>query len=426
MFNSASIRAVNNSKFSQRFTRPRYDSYCFANLPATVTFLLTGKGTCALPADVLGALPTRYDKVILFFVDAFGWKLFERYANKYPFLRTVLADGVVSKMTSQFPSTTAAHVTCIHTGLDVGQSGVYEWQYYEPLVDEVISPLLFSYAGDKLTRDTLSRCGVPPSAFFPRRTFYEALQSQGVASHILQYYTYCDSTYSNIVFRGAQVHPYQALPEALSHLSDLLQETAQQPSYYFVYFDRIDATCHIHGPSSRQSEAAIDNFLTLMEEAFYRKVQGKAGNTLLIMTADHGQIEVDPRITFYLNQQMPGLERSFKTSANGRPIVPAGSPRDMFLYVKEEHVDDVIVRLQQRLAGKAEVYRTQDLLAQNFFGLHEPSPVFLARLGNVVILPYQRETVWWYEEGKFDMHFRGHHGGLTAEEMEIPLLLLPL
>jgi hypothetical protein len=65
-------------------------------------------------------------------------------------------------------------------------------------------------------------------------------------------------------------------------------------------------------------------------------------------------------------------------------------------------------------------------VAQHFFGPTQPSREFLARVGNVVILPYQNETVWWFEEGKFDMHFKGHHGGLTPEEMEIPLLLLPL
>jgi hypothetical protein len=82
--------------------------------------------------------------------------------------------------------------------------------------------------------------------------------------------------------------------------------------------------------------------------------------------------------------------------------------------------------LQKQLAGRAEIYKTADLIAQHFFGLQEPSPEFLSRVGNVVILPYLHETVWWYEEGRFEMRFLGHHGGLTPGEMEIPFMLLPI
>jgi len=198
MLNSTSVTAVNGSKFSQRFVKPRYDSYCFANIPQTISYLLTGQKGATLPGDVFGTLPQRYDKVVFFFIDAFGWKLFERHAEKFAFLKTILAEGVASKLTSQFPSTTAAHVTCIHTGLNVGQSGVYEWSYYEPLVKEVISPLLFSFAGDKYARDTIKRAGIPATHFFPQQTFYEQLQAQGVQSHILQYQAYTPSTYSDI------------------------------------------------------------------------------------------------------------------------------------------------------------------------------------------------------------------------------------
>src|ERR1700730_15356944 len=136
MLNAASVKAVNSARFSQRFIRPRYDSYCFSNLPSAIQFLLAGdqqaqqKQQTRLPLDVFGSLPTSYDAVVFFFIDAFGWRFFERNAEKYAVLKTFLEHGVVSKLTSQFPSTTAAHVTCIHTGLEVGQSGVYEWNYY--------------------------------------------------------------------------------------------------------------------------------------------------------------------------------------------------------------------------------------------------------------------------------------------------------
>ena len=427
MLNLASLNTVNTAKFSQRFVRPLYDSYCFSNLPATIDFLLTGQKSPMLPLDVLGNLPTKYNTVIFFFIDAFGWRFFERYAEKYAFLKTVSSQGVVSKLTSQFPSTTAAHVTCMHTGLNVGQSGVYEWNYYEPLVDDIISPLLFSYARDKILRDTVKKASISPKQFFPNQTFYQTLQSRGVASHILQYQSYTPSTYSDIVFQGAAVHTCTTMQDALTTLTHLLVNQPQTaPTYYFFYFDRIDAACHNHGPFSRQFEDEVDRLLTTLAQTFYKSVRGKTGNTLLMMSADHGQVEVDPRKTYYLNRQVPGIRRYLKTNQRANLLVPAGSARDMFLHVKDEYVDTLILDLKQRLAGRAEVYRTSELLAQNFFGRQPPSRLLLDRIGNVVILPYKHESVWWYEEGVFSMHFYGHHGGLTPEEMEIPLLLLPL
>jgi len=426
MLNVASLKTVNRAKFSQRFVRPCYDSYCFANLPSTITHLLTGTPAQPdIPAEAFADLPTRYDRVVFFYIDAFGWNHYTRNQDKYPFLQLAQKEGTISKITSQFPSTTSAHVTCIHTGLNVGQSGIYEWNYYEPLVDEIISPLLFSYARDKIERDTLKRSSIPPADFFPQQTFYQTLQTHGVTSHVFQYQAYTPSTYSDIVFRGANVHPYDTFTNALDLLSEQLRQPFTGPTYYFLYFDRIDTISHNHGPYSRMTENTIDYFLNTMDQ-FYRSLQGQGGNTLLIITADHGHVPVDPQKTFYLNLQLPSLTRYIKTNRQGNPIVPAGSPRDMFLYIQEKAVDEVIATLQEHLSDKAEVYATSELLEQGFFGTQPPSPQLLGRLGNVVILPYKYETVWWYEEGKFEMHFQGHHGGLTPDEMEIPLILLPL
>src|SRR5437763_15786647 len=103
MLNTASLNAVNSSKFSQRFVKPLFDSYCFSNIPQTIESLLTGQGNVgarlapALPLDVFTGIPTKYNKVILFFIDGFGWRFFERGVDKYPLLKTLLTRGVLSK-----------------------------------------------------------------------------------------------------------------------------------------------------------------------------------------------------------------------------------------------------------------------------------------------------------------------------------------
>ncbi|GAC1566095.1 MAG: alkaline phosphatase family protein [Ktedonobacteraceae bacterium] len=428
MLNEASIDAVNGAKFSGNFVKPLYDSYCFANIPASISYLLTGEGKCALPGDVFEGLPTLYDTVVMFFIDAFGWRFFERYADKYALLRTFAQDGIISRLTSQFPSTTAAHVTCIHTGLNVGQSGVYEWNYYEPLVDEVITPLMFSFAGDK-TRDTLKRANIPPEAYFPRLTFYQQLQARGIASYIFQNAAFTPSTPSAVYYKGATVFPYKNLDTGLRMLSRLPGRDKSSPyagvkGYYFFYYELIDTACHTYGPNSREFEQVVDHLFTTFEKHLSALLGDKKGRTLILMTADHGQIEVDADKTCYLNRRIPGIEGYLRTNRRGKLLVPAGSARDMFLYVKQERLDEAITLLQHHLEGVARVCRVQEFIDQGFFGTAQPSHEFMARVGNVLILPEACETAWWYEYGKFGMHFAGHHGGLTPAEMEIPLFVL--
>jgi predicted AlkP superfamily pyrophosphatase or phosphodiesterase len=391
------------------FIKPEYNARCFADLPATIKYLLTGQGNSPFALELFGELPQRYDTVIFFFIDSFGWRFFEKYRADYPFLEYLTQEGVVSKLTSQFPSTTAAHVTCIHTGLPVGQSGVYEWQYYEPHLDTIITPLLFSFGGTK-QRDKLKSTGIEPEKLYPTRTFYQDLKEHGVTSYIFQHREYTPSTYSDVVFAGAEVVPYLTLPEALVNMRQLLGRQPM-PAYFFLYYEKIDAICHHYGPDSPQLEAEIDNFLVVMDRLFRQTLAGQFKNTLFILTADHGQIAVDPKTTIYLNREprLAGFERFLKTNRKGELLIPAGSPRDMFLYIKEEMLD--------------EVYKVADLIEQGYFGGEPVSPDFLARAGNLVILPYQNGTVWWYEKDKSEMKFYGHHGGLTRAEMEIPLIL---
>jgi hypothetical protein len=421
MIDPESLAAVDASRFSSRFIRPLYDQYGFAQIPQTIRYCLTDSDQKGVPFGPRDDLYQNYDTVVLFFVDAFGWRFFEQYQQRSPFLRRAAEDGLVAKLTSQFPSTTAAHVTAIHTGLPVGESGVYEWYYYEPLLDRMIAPLLFSFAGDK-ARDTLKSTGVSARALYPTRTLYHDLQPHGVDAVVLQHHTYADSPYTKVVTDGARVISYRTLPEALVTLGQLL-DAQKRKAYYFLYVDSIDTICHRYGPESPHTAAEIEVFLATMELLFHKRMAESKRRVLFLLTADHGQVAIDPATTIYVNQRFPQLRSYLMTNRAGQPLAPAGSSRDMFLHVKQEYLDEAHALLEQALAGRAEVYRVQELIEQGFFGADPPSEVFLSRVGNLVILPYQHESVWWYEKGRFEQKFYGSHGGLTREEAETLLLV---
>jgi hypothetical protein len=384
------------------FVKPRYDTGGFASIPNRIK-----------EAFASGS----YDAVVLFLVDGFGWRFFERFQDA-PFLKRIARDGTIEKLTSQFPSTTAAHLTTIHTGLPVGVSGIYEWYIYEPALDRIIAPLLFSHAGTR-ERETLKAAKVDPSIIFPRGTFYSELKQMGVAPYIYGVRDYTPSTFSKAMTTGAELLRFITLPEALVNLG-LLLEQQNKPTYVHLYFDRIDTIAHEYGPGAPQTEAEIQVFLLIMEYYFEQVFKGK--RVLFLMTADHGQVDVNPKTTIYLNtdHRFKGLDRFIKTNQNGQLLIPAGSARDMFLHVKDNLLDEAQTFLSKRLEGKADVVKVASLMEDGYFGT-EISPRFRERVGNLVILPYPNESAWWYERDRFEQRFYGHHGGLTSEEMEIAL-----
>jgi len=286
----------------------------------------------------------------------------------------------------------------------------------------MIVPLLFSFSGTS-ERDQLKKTGIDPRRLYPAGTLYQKLKALGVASTVFQHREYTPSTYSNIVFNGATPRGFKSLPETVINLSLALNE-ARGKNYFFLYYDRIDSVSHDYGPDSIQVEAEVEMFLHVMEKQFISRPFAK-GRTLFLLTADHGQSEIDPATTIYLNRAFPGIEKYIKTNQKGDLLVPGGSCRDLFLYIKDEMLDEAQQLLAKGLKGKADVIKTDDLIAQGYFG-PEISSSFRGRVGNLVVLAYRYESVWWYEKDKFEQKYYGHHGGLTPQEMEIPLLGLEL
>jgi len=389
--------------------RPLADGYCFAAVPATVERLLLGRSDGGLPRAALGHAPGRVERVVLVLLDAFGWRFFERHADRHPLLRRMLADGTVAKLTTQFPSTTAAHVTTLHTGQPVVEHGVYEWNIYEPSVDALITPLMFSFAGDG-DRDTLCHAGADPRALYPTATLYRRLATGGVRCLAFHPASFAPSTYDGVLLDGAVLHPYETLTGAFDTLVSTLV-AGDAPTYAYVYIDTVDATGHQHGPSSEAFDAEAVRCLDAIDAALRSLPSG----TLLLLAADHGQVDVDPARTWFVNELWPEIGAHLRRDGRGRPLAPAGSARDLFLHTAPGAHGHVVDRLRTLLGENADVHATTDLVAEGLFA-GSPAPRLQARIGDVCVLPADGETVWWRERGRFGMRFRGHHGGLTPAE----------
>ncbi len=418
MINDLSLKAVAGSSFGTDGCKPLYGSYCFSQIPRTISRLLTGKGK-GLPVDC--TIEGRYDSVILLLIDGFGWQFLEKNIDRYPFLQRFLKEGIISKITSQFPSTTAAHVTCLNTGLEVGQSGVYEWFYYEPILDQMISPLLFSFAGDKEI-GTLKKMGASPQDIYPNATFYQGLKQEGISSYVFQNEHIATSPYSSVLFQGSENCPYADFGAGLSSLA----EATSKGGYFYLYFGDIDSKAHRHGLESDEVRRSADFCFQTLESVFLKKLSKNGKKTALMVAADHGMTSIDPLTTFYLNEKIPSLSSYICKNKAGQLLVPAGSCRDFFMHIEEEKKEECKALLTESLKGIASVYETEELIKAGLFGEAPPSKRFLDRVGNLVLLPFQNQSVWWYQKKRFEQKFYAMHGGLSREEMESIFLFLEL
>jgi hypothetical protein len=346
-----------------------------------------------------------YPRVVLIYFDAFGWRFLERH-GEHP----LFSGATVERWTSCFPSTTTVHATTVHSGLPLGEHGLYEWHVLEPRLNRLVIPLWFSLAGDDRP-GTLSATGLTPHDLFPEQTLYRRLRP--VPSHVALPAPLGHSQTSKALLREATVHSFDETADGLAVLCRAL--AAEEHAYGMIYFDAADALMHVVGTEAPEVAAVMESTLSAIADAPW------PDGTLVLLTADHGMEGISPDRTTYVNVAWPELEQHLVVGADGKPLAPAGSCRDLFLHVVPERLDEVAGRLGELLAGVAEVRKVETLLAEGLFGPNI-TDALTSRLANLVVLPGPGEAAYWLEPGRFEQRFLGQHGGLSSNEMEIPLV----
>ncbi|HEX4036075.1 MAG TPA: alkaline phosphatase family protein [Solirubrobacteraceae bacterium] len=397
---------------------PDHGGGCFAALPGTFTQLLIGESLRPpLPPGLLAPLKPRYERVAFVYFDAFNRESADRHAA-HPLLARAALNTTI---TSQFPSTTTVHMTTIHTGLPLAEHGLYEWFVYEPELDRLIAPLPFTFAGENQ--------GPLPSTFaaerlYPPATLYEWLTERGVSSVLGGPRGLATTPTTGALARGATRHVgFSDLEAGLAELAGVLSDLPA-PAYAFAYVDSLDTLLHKVGPlepGRTGADAEITRILDAIESELLARLPA---DTLLVISSDHGMTPVSPLSTIYLNDSAAVADLVRRGSEPGdHPLAPAGSCRDLFLHAKAGRTDDLIEALREHLGARAEVHSTAELLELGVFG-DAPTERLTARLADVVVLPELGEAVYWHTPGRFVQTLWGQHGGLTPQEMEIPLIAL--
>lgn len=415
MINKESLKEVNNSRIGE-FTVPLYNTYCFSNIVGTIKDLFGIENTKGLPINTIkGHKET--NKVIFFLVDGFGWKFYERTKKKSEFFKIIDEEGIESKLTTQFPSSTSGQIPTILTNESINEHGIVDWYYYEPRVDDNIVAFLFKNSFEK-GNENLKLKGYKPEDFLIKESFFGELKKYDINSIAYQPKNLNGSTYSKYMFRDSSLigyDNYNDLKEIL--LNDLKNKNK---TYYYVYLPQIDTIGHEFGHDSKEFEKELNNFINFID-SFYKEIRLNEKLTILL-SADHGQIEIEKEKTEYLNIKIKDINKYLKRNKMGNIYSPCGYYRDVFLHVKEECIDELKELLQKEFEGKAMIFTIEEAIKLRIF--NNPTKHALERIGNMLIIPLENNSIWFYEEGIFDVNVKGVHGGLSKDEMEIPFLFL--
>ena len=379
---------------------PDYASGSLVNLMAS---LLTGcgaqarhPGLAALPAAEISAARN----VVLLVIDGLG----ERYLARRG------AGGELARrnrgaITSVFPSTTASAITTTYTGCTPREHGLTGWFSYFGEAGCVGAPLPFTSRGEQRP---LTARGADAGALFRTPGIFAALP---MSSHVVTSRDIADSLYNLHHCAGAERHPYETTAGLVDEIERIVKADAgPMPGRKFIYayWPEYDRTAHRYGCESREAAARHAE----IDEAFGDLLARLAGtDTLVVATADHGFVDVTPGESLELPSSLAAMLRF--------PL--SGERRVAYCHVHAK--SEFIQRARDWLGERGEARESARLVAEGWFGGGAAHPRFDERIGDVTLVMNGRYTVKdWVPGDPRHVHI-GNHGGVTEDEMLIPLIV---
>jgi hypothetical protein len=403
---------------------PRYDGFSIANIPATVCARL---GCPLLDRQTLDpaltdGLRADYQHVILVVVDGLGLNflvennLAGTTDNPLPDWRTVLQEARLQPLTSIAPSTTSAALTTFWTGGQPVEHGVIGYEVFlreYGLIGNMVTHSVATFLPPE--PGSLAKAGFDPRAFLPLPTLGAHFKEHGIRAYTLQPAAINGSGLSQMLLQDVQSLPYQSLEELWQLAARIPAENKGKRTYTYIYFSEIDTLSHHTGPRDAQLLDKWREFSSHLAR-FIQSQKGKEnGRTLLLLTADHGQVSTAIEPDYDL--------RSHPDFTRHLIMQPSGEGRLPFLFVKPGQEEDMQAYLHSHWDGGFRAVPSGQVIRAGLLGDRLPYSETLERTGQFVIFPKGNAYWWWANKAN---QLLGRHGGLSQQEMLVPLVTLEL
>ena len=381
---------------------PDYDGGSIVNLMASIEAGLGGvaQGYSPLQEPLLDDLADT-EKVLLLAIDGLGYDYLSRKGG-------ALREHLQGSLTSVCPATTASAVTSFLTGVAPQQHGFTGWFNWFREIGSVLAVLPFH---SRFGGEPLRGVGFTPATLCGGTPLFERLQAD---VHVVTPDWIANSVFNRSFQNGARAWPYRGLEGLFAEIEQALKASPGRTLIY-AYWPEFDSIAHTHGIASSETTKLFEQ----LDTAFARLVRRLQGSGIkLIVTADHGFID-SPLERTVLLEDHPVLADTL--------ILPlCGEQRFSYCYVhpgQERRFEEYV---GNELCHCAELFASTELIERGWFGLGEPFPKLRERVGHYTLVMKENWKIKEWVLGEKRHQHIGVHGGVSREEMLVPLIVVEL
>jgi predicted AlkP superfamily pyrophosphatase or phosphodiesterase len=333
-------------------------------------------------------------RVICVLVDGLGSQNLKAAAGHAPFLNQALAR--TKPISCGFPTTTATSITSFGTGVSAGIHGLVGYKLFDR-TDAVAFNLLNGWDSVRT-----------PETWQTQQTVSERAVATGIGSYFIGPKAYAGSEFTRATMRGATYIGGRSIGERFEEAGQLLR-TERGDSLTYLYVPELDQTAHSLGVAS-------DKWLQDLEDldAAVRGLSAQLGkNDALLVTADHGVLDVAPNQHIYLDEFAFDWTRVANVS---------GDPRVNFVYLQDQSAGEAVAaELQPALGDRALALTKQQVVGAGWYP--NITDAVAARLPEVFVLATKNVAIYHRDHAPAaSLNMIGQHGALSSVELQVPLL----
>ncbi len=383
--------------------QPNYENGSIINLVSSITTALGNSPATHKPLSFLESdFISKKKNVVFIVLDGLGYNFIKDQGSSF------IKRNIVGSCTSVFPSTTATAITSFLTGMSPAQHAVTGWFVYLKELGTISAILPFKprYGGE-----IFSKSDIFAKDIFRQSTIFEKFNRK---SFTLSNDYIINSDYTKFYSKGSTSVAYKKenIENFVMNLRTLVQDIPEE-KFIYAYWPTFDTLAHKNGIHSlncknhyQELSRALENFVYSINNT----------DTVVIVTADHGLID-SPKEAFIDLDLHPKLRDTL--------VMPlSGDPRAAYCYVKQGMTDIFENYVHEHLADVCSMFKSAELVERHFFGLDVPNPKLWDRIGDYVLIPKENYVIKDKVLGESPHYYTGHHGGVSEDEMYVPVIVI--